>query len=72
MENLIKDKIGQHGYMQYEIAAFAKKGFESHHNKNYWCFGDYLGIGAGAHSKISDNKGVTRIAKKKSPQKYND
>ena len=72
MENLIKDKIGQHGYMQYEIAAFAKKGFESHHNKNYWCFGDYLGIGAGAHSKISDNKGVTRIEKKKSPQKYMD
>lgn len=42
------------GYQQYEVSAFARAGFECRHNRNYWEFGDYLGIGAGAHGKISD------------------
>lgn len=41
------------GYLQYEVSAYAKPGHQSRHNRNYWTFGDYLGIGCGAHSKIS-------------------
>ena len=41
------------GYRQYEVSAFAQPGQASQHNMNYWQFGDYLGIGAGAHGKIT-------------------
>ena len=44
------------GYIQYEISAYAKPGYQSQHNLNYWQFGDYLGIGCGAHGKITDSK----------------
>ena len=42
------------GYRQYEISAYAKEGYQCHHNLNYWRFGDYLGIGCGAHGKVTD------------------
>jgi Coproporphyrinogen III oxidase and related Fe-S oxidoreductases len=45
--------LQQRGYQQYEISAYSKPGKYSRHNKNYWQFGDYLGIGAGAHGKIT-------------------
>ena len=45
--------LAESGYEQYEISAYAKKGHQSQHNVNYWSFGDYLGIGAGAHGKIT-------------------
>lgn len=45
----------EHGYHHYEVSAFAKKGFECRHNINYWSFGDYIGIGAGAHGKLTLN-----------------
>lgn len=64
--------IQAQGLKQYEISAFAKPGFECIHNLNYWQFGDYLGIGAGAHGKISDDqtKTIFRYAKTRLPNAY--
>jgi len=54
------------GYQQYEISSYAKLGYECQHNLNYWRFGDYLGIGCGAHSKITfSNSQILRIIKTK-------
>lgn len=60
------------GYLQYEVSAYAQKEGFCRHNLNYWEFGDYLGIGAGACSKITDMKdgAIRRILKKKHPQQY--
>jgi oxygen-independent coproporphyrinogen-3 oxidase len=52
MQELIEGLLAEHGYAHYETSAFARP-VRSRHNSNYWLFGDYLGIGAGAHSKIS-------------------
>jgi oxygen-independent coproporphyrinogen-3 oxidase len=62
------------GYQQYEISAFAKPGLQCNHNLNYWRFGDYLGIGCGAHGKITDlrTQRVTRSTKIKHPKGYLD
>ncbi len=59
-------------YQQYEISAYAQKGAQCQHNLNYWRFGDYLGIGAGAHGKISQQlpHNVYRTSKLKSPALY--
>ena len=46
--------LADHGYQQYEISAYAQAGKQARHNLNYWQFGDYLGIGAGAHGKVTD------------------
>ncbi len=64
--------LAQHGYLQYEVSAYAKSGFQSRHNRNYWQFGDYLGIGAGAHGKISQAlpHRIVRTTKPKSPEQY--
>ncbi|NRP08969.1 MULTISPECIES: radical SAM family heme chaperone HemW [unclassified Marinobacterium] len=66
--------LKRHGYEQYEISAFARPGGESKHNLNYWQFGDYLGIGAGAHAKISRwEQGqllIERIHKQRQPKAY--
>ena len=59
------------GYAQYEVSAYSRPGFNCQHNRNYWSFGDYLGIGAGAHSKISFSDGrIERYAKRRQPQEY--
>lgn len=60
------------GYQQYEISAYAKPGFQCQHNTNYWQFGDYLGIGCGAHGKITDNEKnkIFRTVKVKHPKGY--
>lgn len=62
------------GYEQYEVSAYAKPGHQSRHNKNYWKFGDYLGIGCGAHSKITfaEQQQIIRCEKIKHPQGYLD
>lgn len=62
------------GYNQYEISAYARDGFECEHNKNYWRFGDYLGIGCGAHGKITvPNTGtIIRTVKVKHPKGFLD
>ena len=58
------------GYVQYEVSAFAKAGQQSTHNTNYWTFGDYIGIGAGAHSKLSTHDGIYRHQKSRLPEHY--
>lgn len=66
--------LQQAGYHQYEVSAYAKAGHQSRHNRNYWRYGDYLGIGCGAHSKVtlaSDNQ-IIRCEKVKHPQGYLD
>jgi oxygen-independent coproporphyrinogen-3 oxidase len=58
--------------VHYETSAFAQSGRECRHNLNYWQFGDYLGIGAGAHGKISSAGGVVRQVRWKHPREYMD
>jgi oxygen-independent coproporphyrinogen-3 oxidase len=58
------------GYAQYEVSAYAKPGRQARHNLNYWEFGDYLGIGAGAHSKISFPQRIVRQMRYKQPKSY--
>ena len=60
------------GYRRYEVSAYARAGRECRHNLNYWRFGDYLGIGAGAHGKLTDaaRQTVTRFAKTRHPARY--
>jgi oxygen-independent coproporphyrinogen-3 oxidase len=62
----------QKAYRHYEISAFCKEGYDCNHNRNYWQFGDYIGIGAGAHSKLTDDKKMTirRAWKQKNPKAY--
>ncbi|HHQ4607856.1 TPA: radical SAM family heme chaperone HemW [Aeromonas veronii] len=62
------------GYRQYEISAYAKEGYQCSHNLNYWRFGDYLGIGCGAHGKVTDlaDQQILRTAKVKHPKGYLD
>jgi putative oxygen-independent coproporphyrinogen III oxidase len=70
MQEVIEDLLASHGYEHYETSAFAKKGKRARHNLNYWTFGDYLGIGAGAHSKLSYHDKITREARHKHPNRY--
>ena len=58
------------GFEHYEVSAYARAGCASRHNLNYWRFGDYLGIGAGAHAKITHAHGITRLWKTKHPTEY--
>jgi putative oxygen-independent coproporphyrinogen III oxidase len=61
------------GYAQYEVSAYARPGRQCRHNRNYWEFGDYLGIGAGAHGKLTGADGrVWRTAKQRHPRTYQD
>jgi len=64
--------LAEHGYAQYEVSAYARDGQRCAHNLNYWSFGDYLAVGAGAHGKISDEAAVRRYAKPANPQAYMD
>ena len=70
MQDEIQLRMQQAGYVNYEVSAYAKPGRESRHNLNYWNFGDYLGIGAGAHSKLSFPHRIIRQVRYKQPQKY--
>jgi putative oxygen-independent coproporphyrinogen III oxidase len=70
IEDAIADTLGAAGYVHYETSAYAKPGQECRHNVNYWRFGDYLGIGAGAHSKLSFPERVVRQVRHKQPQRY--
>ncbi len=63
--------LAQLGYEQYEVSAYAQKNRRCQHNINYWQFGDYLGVGAGAHGKLSMPDGsITRHTKYRHPEKY--
>jgi len=70
MQDMIEQTASQHGYQHYETSAFAQQGKQSQHNLNYWLFGDYLGIGAGAHSKISFADKIIRQMRYKQPKEY--
>jgi len=65
-------KLREAGYEQYEISAYARVGHQCNHNLNYWRFGDYLGIGCGAHGKITNSEEgtITRTVKVKHPRGY--
>lgn len=72
MHNDGMQRLADNGFARYEISAFAQPGKQSKHNTNYWLFGDYIGIGAGAHSKVSfANSGdIVRRWKHKNPTRY--
>jgi putative oxygen-independent coproporphyrinogen III oxidase len=70
MQDHIETLLESRGYRHYETSAFALSGWQARHNLNYWRFGDYLGIGAGAHSKLSFPDRVVREARYKQPQAY--
>ena len=66
-----KSILSSSGYQQYEISSYAKKGYRCQHNLNYWHYDDYLGIGCGAHGKITQKNGnIIRLIKKKSAIDY--
>ncbi len=70
MQERIEEVLAQHGYLHYETSGFAKSGKQCRHNLNYWSFGDYLGIGAGAHSKLSFHDKFIRQTRHKHPNRY--
>ena len=70
MQDAIEARLAAAGYRHYETSAFAKPGRECRHNLNYWSFGDYLGIGAGAHGKLSSHEGIIRETRPKHPAAY--
>lgn len=70
MQDEIQLRMLQAGYVNYEVSAYAQAGKEARHNLNYWNFGDYLGIGAGAHSKLSFPHRIVRQARYKQPKTY--
>lgn len=70
MQESLEDFLLDKGYRHYETSAFAKPHYECKHNLNYWTFGDYLGIGAGAHSKLSFHDKIVRSSRHKHPKRY--
>ncbi|HNI74291.1 MAG TPA: radical SAM family heme chaperone HemW, partial [Accumulibacter sp.] len=70
MQEAIEQRLADTGYTHYEISAFAHAGRSCRHNLNYWLFGDYLGIGAGAHSKLTFPDRVVRQVRWKHPEDY--
>ena len=70
MQEKIEEILGAHGYHHYETSGFAQSGKQCRHNLNYWTFGDYLGIGSGAHSKLSFHDKIIRQTRHKHPNRY--
>ena len=70
MQQAIETRLADAGYRHYETSAFAKSGREARHNLNYWTFGDYLGIGAGAHGKLTFADRILRQMRYKQPREY--
>jgi oxygen-independent coproporphyrinogen-3 oxidase len=72
MQDLIEEVAGAAGLQQYEVSAYARQGQRCRHNLNYWKFGDYVGIGAGAHGKISslETGTILRTQRLKQPMSY--
>jgi oxygen-independent coproporphyrinogen-3 oxidase len=70
MQVAIEEALGAAGYGHYETSAFARPGHRARHNLNYWTFGDYIGIGAGAHGKISFRHRIVREARIRKPATY--
>jgi len=70
IEDAVHAKLGAAGYEHYETSAYSHPGRQCRHNLNYWRFGDYLGIGAGAHSKLSFADRIIRQVRCKQPKQY--
>jgi oxygen-independent coproporphyrinogen-3 oxidase len=70
MQEMIEATLAAAGFQHYETSAFAKANRRCRHNLNYWNFGDYLGIGAGAHGKLTSHTGVVRETRRKHPREY--
>jgi oxygen-independent coproporphyrinogen-3 oxidase len=78
MQRACQDELATAGYAQYEISAYARAGSQCAHNLNYWRFGDYLGVGAGAHGKLTQpvagtdvtNAAITRTVREREPRRY--
>ena len=70
IQDALEARLAAAGYTHYETSAFALPEHQCRHNLNYWTFGDYLGIGPGAHSKLTNHEGVKRQMRHKSPKAY--
>ena len=70
MEVAAKETLNANDIFQYEVSSWAKNNSFSKHNMNYWLYGDYLGIGPGAHSKITEKSSITRMIKLKKVESY--
>lgn len=70
IEDAVHDALAAAGFQHYETSAFAKPGMQCRHNLNYWQFGDYIGIGAGAHGKISYPDRIERTTRRRHPNDY--
>jgi len=71
MLSVCRDRLAADGFAQYEVSAYARAGRQCRHNLNYWTFGDYLGIGAGAHGKLTtEPQAVTRTWQTREPRRY--
>jgi len=72
MQDACQARLRAAGYLHYEVSAYARPGRECRHNLNYWRFGDYLGIGAGAHGKVTDvtSGAILRTARVRQPVRY--
>jgi oxygen-independent coproporphyrinogen-3 oxidase len=66
----VETRLTGAGYLHYETSAYARPGREARHNLNYWRFGDYLGIGAGAHAKLSFRDRIVRETRARTPSEY--
>ncbi|MBC7203148.1 MAG: oxygen-independent coproporphyrinogen III oxidase-like protein [Pusillimonas sp.] len=67
MQEMVAQRLQDAGYKRYEVSAYARPGARCVHNINYWEFGDYLGLGPGAHGKLSFHHGIVRQARLKNP-----
>jgi putative oxygen-independent coproporphyrinogen III oxidase len=72
IEDAVHAELLGAGYERYEVSAFAQRAMRSKHNLNYWHFGDYIGIGAGAHGKLSFHNKIIRTVRYKQPKAYLD
>ncbi|MDR1063946.1 MAG: radical SAM family heme chaperone HemW [Azoarcus sp.] len=70
MQEAIEAQLAAAGFVHYEVSAFARAGQQCRHNLNYWTFGDYLGLGPGAHGKLTMPGGVVREVRHRHPARY--
>ncbi|MFY9136127.1 radical SAM family heme chaperone HemW [Zwartia sp.] len=70
MEEGIEALLAEHDFERYEVSAFARPGARARHNVNYWKFGDYLGLGPGAHGKVSAPDGIRREIRLRNPESW--
>lgn len=70
MSDMVESKLLEAGYEHYEVSGYAQPSRRCHHNLNYWTYGDYLAIGAGAHAKVTTQKGIYRWKSANAPKRY--